>query len=213
MIILFTILSIIVVVELIRLFLFLQKNNIVSQALLKRQKELSYINFLIGSDLLDKNSIDIAFPKFLDILKETVGWTYHSIYRLDESNQILIIRFTGYLPDWYMEEMSTKALIKVGDVSLGRSVATKQVVTANSVPTDPRFKDTSSLIKDAGIQAVTCCPIIGKLKTYAGFCTYSSRANVFTLHDAQFLLTCANIYSIFLENKLIKNYLSSSEKG
>lgn len=210
MITLVTILLIIVVAMLIRLFLFLQKNNTISQALLKRQKELKYINLLVTAATFENKSIEESFPVYLNTLREIVGWTYHSLFRLDEEKQVLPIRFTGYLPEWYMKDFSTKILVRVGDVSIGRAVSTKQPVTLNAAAVDPRFKDVRSLVGHVGYQSLNCCPIIGKLKTYGGFCTYSAYKNIFTLHDTQFLLTCSNLYAIILENKLLQKNLAQS---
>ncbi|MCL4365676.1 GAF domain-containing protein [Patescibacteria group bacterium] len=193
-----------VVVELIRIFISLRKGKLAFQALIKRQNELKYLNFLITAATSDKKSIEESFPIYLNTLREIVGWTYHSLFRLDEEKQVLPIRFTGFLPEWYMKDFATRVQVRVGDVSVGRAVSTKQPVIINVTAVDPRFTDVKSLLGHVGYQSVTCCPVIGKLKTYGGFCTYSAYKNIFTLHDTQFLLTCANLYAVILENKLLQ---------
>lgn len=196
-----------VAVELIRIFISLRKDRLALQALVKRQKELKYLNFLITAAISENKSIEESFPGYLNTLRETVGWTYHSLFRLDEEKQVLPIRFTGFLPDWYMQDFATRVQVRVGDVSVGRAVSSKQPVTINVTAVDPRFTDVKSLLGHVGYQSLTCCPAIGKLRTYGGFCTYSAYKNIFTLHDTQFLLTCANLYAAILENKLLQNYL------
>lgn len=200
---------VIIITYSVRLILFFQAKNGFSQGLFKRQRELSYLNFLTESSTNEKDSIEKSLPRYLNTLKEIVGWDFHSIYQLDESMQLLHARFTGYLPDWFMEEMGKKVSVKVGDVAVGRAVASKQPVTTNAVFVDPRFKDVTSILGEIGFRSLTCCPLLGRLKVYGGFCTYSQYKNIFTIHDAQFLLTCAYLYAVFLENKLITNYLSS----
>lgn len=209
MVILVALLLVMIIIDSIRLVLSVRANDSLSQGFLKRQKELSYLNILTDSSVNEKDSIEKSFSRYLNTLKEIVGWTYHSIYRLDETKQILVIRFTGYFPDWFMKEMSSKVSIKVGDAAVGRVVSSKQPVTVNAAFSDPRFKDVTSILGEVGFSSLTCCPLIGRLKTYGGFCTYSAYKNMFTVHDTQFLLTSANIFAAFLENKLIKNYLAS----
>lgn len=206
-----TVISLILIVDLIRVYLLWQKNNKAAEVLIKRQKEIDYLNFLIDDGLSNNKSIEETFSSYLNTLKETVGWTYHSLFRLDEEKQVLPIRFTGYLPAWYMEELSVKMQVRVGDISIGRAVATKQPVTINAAKVDPRFQDAASLVNQTGYQSLTCCPMIGKLKTYGGFCTYSAFKNIFTLHDTQFFMVCANIYAVILEDKLLQDYLESSK--
>lgn len=208
MVILLVILFIGAVVELVRFLLNWRKNNQARQALLKRQKEIQYINFLVTEANAQNSPIAASFPQFLNVLKQTVGWMYHSFFRLDETTQTMPIRFTGYLPPWYMEELSTKLLVKVGDASVGRAAATKQPVTINIAATDPRFQNVTSYSERSGYQSVSCYPVMGKLKTLGGFCAYGKDQNMFTLHDTQFLLTVANFYGAILENKLLTNYLT-----
>lgn len=210
MVIWIVIIAVLTIGELIRIFVSLRKGNLVLQALIKRQSELKYLDFLLNAAISDKKSIEESFPLYLNTLRETVGWTYHSLFRLDEEEQVLPIRFTGYLPDWYMEDFAKKIRVRVGDVSVGRAVSSKQPVTINVTAVDPRFNNVKSLLGHVGYQSLTCCPAIGKLKTYGGFCTYSAYKNIFTLHDTQFLLTCSYLYATILENKLLQKYIDTN---
>jgi GAF domain-containing protein len=202
------ILLILVGVELAIVLNFIYQKARVDQVLKKRTSELDYLKFLTTQIMGEEQSIEGAFKKYLDYLHELVGWRYHSIFRLDEERQVLVIRFTGNLPDWYMKDLSTKVLVKVGDASVGRAVANKQPVTINVASTDPRFQNVSSLTKATGYNSVSCYPLNGKIKTHGGFCAYSEHENIFSLHDTQFLLTCANLFAAILDSKLFQNYLS-----
>lgn len=199
--------SVALAVEGVRLYLLMKTNHKSKNGLNKREKELFYLDYLTQKGIFDQDRIELAFPAYLNKLKETVGWMYHSFFRLDEENQILPIRFTGYFPDWYMQELSTKLLVKVGDASVGRAVATKQPVAINVTSVDPRFQNVTSFPERAGYKSVSCYPVIGRLKTLGGFCAYGKDENMFTLHDTQYLLTVANFYGAILENKLLINYL------
>lgn len=196
---------IVAVVEGIRLNLLLKKNSKSNNALNKRKKELFYLAYLTQKGVLDQDSIEKSFPAYLNKLKETVGWMYHSFFRLDEENQVLPIRFTGYLPDWYMEELSTKMLVKVGDASAGRAISTKQPVAINITSVDPRFQNVTSFSERSGYKCVSGYPVIGRLKVFGSFCAYGKDENMFTLHDTQYLLTVANLYGAILEKKLLSN--------
>lgn len=200
---LLTILSI----QVFRLYFVLKRVQKAANSLLKREKELHYLDFLTSSALNDRTSIQEGFPKYLNYLRETLNWTYHSIFRLDELQQVLIIRFTGNLPEWYMKQLSTKVLVRVGDASVGRAVSTKQPVTINTASNDPRFKSVSYYTTKPGYKSLSCYPLVGRIKTHGGFCTYSEHENIFTLHDTQFFLTCSNIMAAILENRLLNDYL------
>ncbi|MBI2021259.1 GAF domain-containing protein [Candidatus Daviesbacteria bacterium] len=143
-------------------------------------------------------------------LKEELGWTFHSIFRLDEERQVVVIRFTGYLPDWYMSELSSKVLVRVGDASVGRAVATKQPATINTANTDPRFRNVQSLTGQTGYKSLSCYPLMGSIKTHGGFCTYSAYENIFSLNDVQFFSTCSNIFGAFLEQKLLEAQINKA---
>lgn len=171
----------------------------------KIEKEFQYLSILTTSAIRDNTQILEFFPKHLNLLKEMVNWTYHSMFRLDEETQLLTIRFTGYLPEWYMSVLAGKVLIKVGDASVGRAVATKQPTTINSANTDPRFKSVTPIAGQTGYKSLSCYPLLGKLKTHGGFCTYSAYENIFSLSDIQFLSTCANFFGAILDYKLLRN--------
>ncbi|MFH0937393.1 MAG: GAF domain-containing protein [Candidatus Daviesbacteria bacterium] len=209
MVILLILFSLILIIELVRFYLSINRVKKAKKELKKREQEQHYLNFLTTSAVEGGGSVAENFPRYLNYLKEAVNWNYHSIFRLDEATQLLPIRFTGYLPEWYMRELSTRVLVKVGDISIGRAIATKQPVTINAAIIDPRFKDVTSLVAQMKYQSLTCCPMIGRLRTYGGFCTYSEYKNIFTLHDTQFLLTCSNLFAAILENRLLQNYLKT----
>lgn len=196
-------------VEGIRLHLLMKKLSKSKNGFNKRQKELLYLAYLTQKGISDQTSIEQSFPVYLNELKETVGWMYHSFFRLDEENQVLPIRFTGYLPDWYMQELSTKMLVKVGDASVGMAVATKQPVAVNITSVDPRFQNVTSFSERSGYRSLSCYPVMGRLKILGGFCAYGKDENMFTLHDTQYLLTVANLYGAILEDKLLVSYLHS----
>lgn len=172
--------------------------------IVRRQAELYYINRLIRNAIVTRNTISDFFTEHLDNLIGTIKWKYHSLFRLDEETQQLIIRFTGNLPDWYMKELSTSLLVKVGDASVGRAVAINQPVTIQNAVTDPRFYSVKNLTGATGYKSLCCCPVVGQIKTYAGFCTYSND-RLFTAHDTQFFLTCANYFGFILEYMLLKD--------
>lgn len=195
------------IAESLRLYLLIKKNKSVIKEVNKRVSELAYLLYLTSSAISEDLPIDKAFPMYLNRLKETVGWMYHSFFRLDEENQVLPLRFTGYLPDWYVEELSTKMLVKVGDASAGRAVSTKQPVAINVTSVDPRFQNVTSFSERTGYKCVSGYPVMGRLKVHGSFCAYGSKENMFTLHDTQYLLTVANLYGAILENKLLTNYL------
>ena len=192
----------------LKLYRMFRKNRTAKSSFVKRTQELNYLHFLTKLSISDKRSLEERFNHYLNYLKESLNFTYHSIFRLDDERQVLIIRFTGYLPKWYMEELSTKVLVRVGDASVGRAVATKQPATINAANFDPRFKSIKSLAGDTGYLSLSCYPLIGTLKIYGGFCAYSSRENRFTLHDTQFFLTCANIYAAIIENSLLEKHFN-----
>lgn len=200
-----------VLISLLRLYLGIKKKQKILAARNKRFKELEYISQLTGDVLKNNTSIQDFFPFYLNKLIDDVGWTYHSIFRLDEETQVLPIRFTGHLPDWYLKEMSTKVLVKVGDASVGRAVAIKQPVTINAASSDPRFASVQSLTGQTGYSSLTGCPMIGKLKIHGSFCTYSMYENMFKVHDVQFLFTIANLYGAILDLKLIQNYIEAKK--
>lgn len=204
---------VVIVVQLIRLYLMARKNNLGKQAALKRQKEFSFLSFITSSALSEDKPITEIFPKianaYVDML---MGWKFHSIWRLDESRQVLIIRFTGYLPAWYMEELSVRTFIKVGDACIGGTVASKQPLTINIASLDPRFGKVSQLPAKAGYRSLTGAPMMGRLKIYGGINSYSALANVISLHDEQFFMIVGNLYAAILENKLLNNYLTGKSK-
>ncbi len=202
-------LLLVITVELARIYFKIRKNQQVEVILAHRQKEFKYLGFFTKDALMTDEPIQKSFPRYLNTLKESLNWDFHSIFRLDEDRQVVIARFTGYLPDWYMEELSTKVLVKVGDASVGRAIATKQPVTINVAIQDPRFKTVQSYT-GAGYKSLSCYPLMGRLKTHGGFCTYSAFENIFTLHDTEFFLTLANLYAAFLENRLINGYVTKS---
>lgn len=197
----------IVLVQIVRLYLLNKKEQKILSQLTNRHKELNYLNLLTSAALSDKSTLEQILPKYLNVLKEQLGWTFHSIFRLDEERQLLTIRFTGYLPDWYMEELSTKVFIRVGDASVGRAVSTKQPAIINVANQDPRFKDVLSLTGRTGYKSLSCYPLAGRIKTYGGFCTYSEFENIFTLSDISFFTTVSNIFAAIIENKLLESYL------
>lgn len=200
-----TAILIVAVVEGIRLYFLLKKNKKSNNVLNKRKNELFYLAYLTQKGVSDQDSIKKSFPAYLNKLKETVGWMYHSLFYLDEENQVLLIRFTGYLPDWYIEELSTKMLVKVGDASAGRAISTKQPVAINVTSVDPRFQNVTSFSQRSGYKCVSGYPVIGRLKVFGSFCAYGKDENMFTLHDTQYLLTVANLYGAILEKKLLSN--------
>lgn len=199
-----------VIAELIRFYFKVRKNQQIGVILTHRQKEFKYLGFFAKDILITNEPIQKSFPRYLNTLKESLNWDFHSIFRLDEDRQVVIARFTGYLPDWYMEELSTKVFVRVGDASVGRAVATKQPVTVNVVAQDPRFKNVTSFSNRTGYKSLSCYPLIGRLKTHGGFCAYSAFENIFTLHDTEFFLTLANLYGAFLESRLISEYATKS---
>lgn len=199
------ILVLILLTQLLRLFLVIKKNLKLKKETLIYIQYLGYLYYLTGEINLKIRDVHETFTRFLNTLREQIGWTYHSIFRLDEDKQLLVIRFTGYLPEWYMRDLSTKVFIKVGDAAIGRAVATKQPAIINTASSDPRFKNVSPLGHQTGYKSLSCYPMIGKLKTYGGFCTYSSKENIFTLFDTQFFMSVANIYAAILENHLLQN--------
>lgn len=202
-----------IVILALRLGILLYKDIRLSNKLLYRNKEFLYLKDILEDSAVNKNSINQIFPAYLNKLKEDLGWSYHSIFRLDEDTQLLTIRYTGYLPDWYMKELSEKIFIKVGDASIGMAVATKQPATINTARIDPRFQSVTPIAVRTGYKSLSCYPLIGKLKTYGGMCTYSNQLNIFTLHDTQFFMTVANVLAIFLENRLMINaYLVEKPK-
>lgn len=203
-----TAILIVAVVEGIRLYFLLKKNKKSNNVLNKRKNELFYLAYLTQKGVSDQDSIKKSFPAYLNKLKETVGWMYHSLFYLDEENQVLLIRFTGYLPDWYIEELSTKMLVKVGDASAGRAISTKQPVAINVTSVDPRFQNVTSFSERSGYKCVSGYPVIGRLKVFGSFCAYGKDENMFTLHDTQYLLTIANLYGAILENRLLANSLT-----
>ena len=202
-----SVLSVIAIIQLVRLVWESRKTRKLNIAVLKRHQELSYLSTMTTHAVSEASSIQEFFPKQLNLLKETVNWSYHSIFRLDEKRQVVIIRFTGYLPDWYMEELGNKVLVKVGDAAVGRSISLKQAVTINTATMDPRFANVKIYSGETGYRSLTCCPVIGRYKTYGGFCAYSKYVNIFTAHDAQFLATCSNYYGGILEYKLLLAYI------
>ena len=156
----------------------------------KRLSEIKYLDLLTSDAANKKRLAQDSFNLYLDRLKEIVGWDYHSMFMLDESTQTLKARFTGYLPDWYIEQFSKKVFVKNGDASVGRATATKQPVIINTVANDPRFKSVSAVSKQISYKSLTCSPVTGRLKTYGGFVTYSNFENIFKVHDVQFFLMC-----------------------
>lgn len=210
MVIVVTILAILIA-EFIRFYLINAKNARLQRLIIKFEKEFNYLSTLTDSITDDSLPIDQSFTGYLNNLKNQLGWTFHSIFRLDEEKQVLVIRFTGSLPDWYMKELSSKVLVRVGDASVGRAVATKQPATINVANSDPRFKNVQSLTGQTGYKSLSCYPLVGRIKTYGGFCTYSAQENVFTLQDIQFFLVCSNIYASILELRLIEKYLSDKK--
>ncbi len=203
---------IMIIFQATRLGIVLKKRRGINNSLLKREKEMAYLNSVLSFAVAGKEDIGGLLCSLLNNLRDTFNWTYHSIFRLDEDRQVLIIRFTGYLPSWYMEQFSSKIQVKVGDISVGRAVATKQPITINSAAVDPRFSSVASLTKTVAFKSLLCCPMIGKLKTYGGFCTYDTRENIFSLHDSQFLMTCANIFTVTLEDTFLTDYLEKKSR-
>jgi hypothetical protein len=197
---------IVIGIQVFRLFWAFQKNQKLKHAVHKRQQEIAYLASLTSHAVNEDESIQEFFPKHLNLMKETVNWNYLSVFRLDEQKQVLIIRFTGYLPNWYMEELGNKVLVKVGDASVGRAVSLKQPVTINTATVDPRFSNVKIYAGETGYRSLTCCPVMGMFKTYGGFCAYSAYVNIFTAHDSQFLFTCANYYGGILEYKLLERF-------
>lgn len=202
-----------VTVELLRFYFKIRKNKQLEVLLTQRQKEFRYLSFFTKDVLITDEPIQKSFPRYLNTLKENLNWDFHSIFRLDEDRQVVIARFTGYLPDWYMEELSTKIFVRVGDASVGRAVATKQPVTINVATQDPRFKNVQSFPGRTGYKSLSCYPLIGRLRTHGGFCVYSAFENIFTLHDTEFFLTLANLFGAFLESQLINEYATKSSGG
>lgn len=197
------------VIQLIRLFITMRIGMKSKELILKRSSELAYLSVLLSQVNKDNQTMDEYFSLCLNQLREKVGWTYHSIFRLDEQKQLLSIRFTGGLPKWYMEELGTKFFTKVGDLASGRAVATNQPVMINDADDDPRYVNGRGWLKDAGYHAVAAIPMRSPLKTYGAFCTYSRHRNVFTMHDIQFFTTCANFYTAIMENKLLSSSAAS----
>lgn len=203
----------ILIFECIRFFLIFRKLVKYDKASEKFKKELNFLYALMEDGVSNNHLISEQFTFYLNHLRDSLGWSYHSIFRLDEQKQLLVIRFTGYLPDWYMRDLAEKVFIKVGDASVGRAVSTKQPATINTTNNDPRFKSVKSLDTRTGYKSLSCYPMIGKLRTYGGFCTYSSYENIFTLYDTQFLMTTSNILTSILETKLLLNANLSSQIG
>lgn len=206
-------LLILVFISLLRLYSGIKKKQEILAVKNKRFKELEYINELTGDVLKHNTSIQDFFPFYLDKLIGDVGWRYHSIFRLDEENQVMPIRFTGHLPDWYLRDFSSKILVKIGDACVGRAAAIKQPVTINAANTDPRFASVQSVAGHTGYRSLTGCPMIGRLKVYASFCTYGVYENMFKVHDIQFLFTIANLYGAILDLKLIQNYIEAKKSN
>lgn len=199
----------IIIFQIWRLHVGLLKIKKADEAISKRLSEIKYLCFLISDAVNQKRSVQDCFNLYLDRLKEIVGWDYHSMFILDDVTQTIKIRFTGYLPPWYMELLSKKVIVKVGDASAGRAAAIKQPVTINAALNDPRFKSVSPIANQIDYKSLTCCPVLGKLKVYGSFCAYSKILNVFKSHDAQFLLTCGQYFGAIIENKLISLYLGN----
>lgn len=195
----------IIIAQAIRLYYLFKRDDIVEKGLLKRRKELSYLSFLTTSINLNSESLEEAVPKILNRLRDDFKWKYTSLFRLDEKTQTIPVRFTGYLPKWYMEELSTKVLVKVGDAAAGRAVSTKQPAIINATEQDPRFENVQSYSTRAGYRSLSCYPLMGTLKTHGSYCVYSEHNNIFTVHDIQFLSTCGNFFGIYLENKLLSS--------
>lgn len=172
----------------------------------RRIDELKYLKDITEDALNNNQPLKQLLPEMLNHLRELFKWKYHSIWRLDEKEQVVRIRFTGNLPKWYMRELSEEWLIRVGDASIGRAVSTKQPVTVNIAADDPRFTSVKSYASRAGYRSLSCYPLIGHIKTHGGFCTYGEEVNLFKIHDINFLLTCANIFATIIENKLIYSY-------
>lgn len=179
----------------------------IDQSLTRRRKEYEYLRFLSGYVVSKEVCLEVSGGQWLDRLKETVGWDYHSMFRLDYASQTLPIRFTGYLPEWYMEELSKKVLVKVGDAAIGRAVYTKQPATINIAHADPRFTNVSTYAQRTGYRSLSCYPVIGSLMTYGGYCTYYRELNGFGRYDVQFLLICAHWYGMMIEEMVVGEVL------
>lgn len=210
-----TIISLVLLEEFWRLLKIVKNAKNAKNAAAKRVQELAYLNYLTGQSISNTESVDKSFPEFLNKLKELVGWMGHTLWRLDENNQMLIIRFTGYLPQWYMDLLSTQLLVKVGDGTVGRAVATKQPVIVNSARSedDPRFSRFTQLPTKTGYNSLAGHPVLGRIKTYGALCSYGLKENTFKLHDAQFLLICAYLLGAILENKLLEEYSSKKSSS
>lgn len=198
--------------ELFRLVLTFKKRRGVLNLLKKKRNQIDYLSYVLDRFTGKQLVIAESFPNFLNFLREMLGFTYHSIFRLDEEKQCLLIRFTGDLPEWYMEELSSKVLIRVGDAAVGRAVATKQPVTLNKANLDPRFFSMKPLVKQTGYRSLSCYPLIGKLRIHGGFCAYSAYENIFTLGDTQFFMTLTNYLAAILEDNLLQNFENLTEK-
>lgn len=194
-------------VQFARIYYIFSKSKRAEDATKKRVSEIKYLSYLTSEAANGQKSLQDCFNLYLDRLKEIVGWDYHSMFILDDSTQTLKARFTGYLPSWYIEQFSKKVLVKVGDAAVGRAAAIKQPVTINTASTDPRFSSVSAITNQIEYKSLTCVPVLGKLRVYGGFCAYSKYLNIFRSHDAQFLLTCGQLFGAIVENKLISQYL------
>lgn len=199
--------------EFIRLYFLQMKKNKAEKALIKKTNEIYYLLLLTGDAARNKKTIEESFTEYSNAVVEVVDWKFHSIWRLDEDKQVLYLRFTGHLPDWYIKAFSIgQTGIKVGDACIGETVATKQPLTINDAANDPRFKNINKLPLQTGYQSLTGNPIMGRLRTYGGINTYSDKINAFNLHDEQFLMIVGNLLGMVLENRLLEKYLTSMVK-
>lgn len=207
-IVIYILIFVILLIQSIRLYNAFKKKEKVVKELVKRKKEINYFNFLTTSMIFNNEELGTILPQYLNRLRDELRWKYISFFRLDEKTQTIPIRFTGYLPKWYMEELSTKVLVKVGDAAAGRVISTKQPVIINVTRGDPRFENVQSYPVRAGYRSMSCYPVMGAVKTHGSCCIYDEHENSFTIHDTQFLSTCINLFGVFLENKLLLNYIN-----
>lgn len=189
-----------------------KKNGKLEDVLKRRRAEFQFLNYFSKDALLSNEKPVSKFKVYMDNLKTDLGWTYHAIFALDEERQVLVIKSTGGFPDWFMEELRTKFLVKVGDTAAGIAVSTKQPIVINKAIEDPRSKSIKQYAENLGFKSMSCYPIIGKLKTYGGFCTYSNLENIFTIHHTEYFMVLSNLLGAFLENKLLEEYLTSRLK-
>lgn len=173
------------------------------QALLARKKELGYLLSIIKEANETDQTLEERFTRNLNRLRDELNWSYLSIFRLVDERQILVIRFTGYLPNWYMEDLSKRVFVKVGDASVGRAVSTKQPAIVNSAEVDPRFQNVTAFAQNTGYKSLSCYPLMGRTKVIGGFCAYSVKEAAFSLHDIEFLLTVSNLFTAIIENDLL----------